>query len=270
MYVPVDHRVGEYDSVEGIVHGRPRAWQRVPREQREAVTMARKSKREKIEKHKQSLGDVIEDPESYGVRTKPRSKQRRRDDEGSEEDERLPAELTNKIMREAHLQQEEIKKDSAGGQRAAYKESLAGAIQNLQGDAPEDSDDGWSDPEMDDHLEAEWDEEVDAEDEAVLAAFMSKGDGSKQRTLADIIMEKIKEKEAGGGGDSGVRYDPVLRSRILQPLCTVPLNMVDEYRSGGLRHGRAVCRYQTAGRRLVYSSSYRLSAIFRFSCPIFV
>ena len=74
--------------------------------------MARKSKREKIEKHKQSLGDVLEDPESYGVRTRPRTKQKHRDRDGlgevSDDDDRagegLPSDLTNKIMREAHLQ----------------------------------------------------------------------------------------------------------------------------------------------------------------------
>jgi len=182
--------------------------------------MARRPKREKVEKHKQSLGDVLEDPESYGVRTKPRTKQKRRDTDGlgdasdDEVDHRaeqgLPSDLTNKIMREAHLQQEEIKRDSKRTNREAYKDSLAGAIQNLQGDAPGlESDDefgeGWSDGEVDDRLEAEWEEEVDAEDEAVLAAFMNKADGKQTRTLADIIMEKIREKEAGGA-QGGVRY----------------------------------------------------------------
>ena len=181
--------------------------------------MARKPSRQKVEKHKQSLGDVLEDPESYGVRTRPRAKQKRRDqdemgDVSDEEvdhraDQGLPSDLTNKIMREAHLQQEEIKRDSKQKNREAYKDSLAGAIQNLQGDAPGgESDDefgeGWSDGEVDDRLEAEWEEEVDAEDEAVLAAFMNKGEGKQTRTLADLIMEKIREKEAGGG-QGGVR-----------------------------------------------------------------
>lgn len=69
--------------------------------------------------------------------------------------------------------------------------------------------DGWSDGDVDDRLEAEWEQEVDAEDEAVLAAFMNKGEGKQTRTLADIIMEKIREKEAGGG-QGGVRYELVV------------------------------------------------------------
>ena len=192
-------------------------------------SMARKSKREKIEKHKQSLGDVLEDPESYGVRTRPRTKQKHRERDGSgdvsDDDDRagegLPSDLTNKIMREAHLQQEEMKRDSNQTHREAYKDSLAGAIHNLQGDvqgleSEDELGDGWSDGDVDDRLEAEWEQEVDAEDEAVLAAFMNKAEGKQTRTLADIIMEKIREKEAGGG-QGAVRYDG--RGHPLAPWC---------------------------------------------------
>ena len=75
-----------------------------------------------------------------------------------------------------------------------------------------------------DGLEAEWAEEVDAEDEAVLAAFRREGEGGT-RTLADMILEKIREKEAG----DGVRYVGVtmieLERRATsdeQPMCTAP------------------------------------------------
>jgi len=196
--------------------------------------MARKSSRQKIEKHKQSLGDTLEDPETHGVRTRPRQKRGRRRDAydeehvGSEDEEhvdvpQLPSDLTSKIMREAHLQQEEIKKDTKDASRAGYQASLAGAIQNLTsrgvgGEGGESDDElgggggGWSDEEGGgfedggfDGLEAEWAEEVDAEDEAVLAAFRREGEGGT-RTLADIILEKIREKEAG----DGVRYVGVI------------------------------------------------------------
>ena len=210
--------------------------------------MARKSSRQKIEKHKQSLGDTLEDPEAHGVRTRPRQKRGRRRDAydeehvGSSEDEgadvpQLPSDLTNKIMREAHLQQEEIKKDTKDASRAGYQASLAGAIQNLGGEGVESDDElgggggEWSDGEGGgfedggfDGLEAEWAEEVDAEDEAVLAAFRREGEGGT-RTLADMILEKIREKEAG----DGVRYVGVtmieLERRATsdeQPMCTAP------------------------------------------------
>ena len=188
--------------------------------------MARK-KIERIEKHKQSLGEVLEDPESYGVRvgsilssnlsicffimsstmqTKPRSKKKREEEEEYSEDEgALPPELTGKIMKEAHLQQEELKRESEREKSQVYQDSLAGAIKNLKGTRDDETDeDVWSEPESDYNPE-DWEAEIDEEDEAVLAAFMSNNAGNqKQRTLADIIMEKIKEKESGGGDN--VRY----------------------------------------------------------------
>lgn len=155
---------------------------------------------------------------SIPVQTKPRSKKNRQDD-SDEEEEVLPPELTGKIMREAHLQQEEMKKDDEDSKKSVYKDSLAGAIENLKGDVVDsDEEEAWSEPESDFNPD-DWEEEIDAEDEAVLAAFMSKdGSKQKQKTLADIILEKIKEKESGGGT---VRYVCMRECGGLQPLCTV-------------------------------------------------
>jgi hypothetical protein len=54
-----------------------------------------------------------------------------------------------------------------------------------------------------------WEEEeyeISPEDEAALAAFMAPNAANyKQRTLADLIMDKIKEKEAQGGFDAPAR-----------------------------------------------------------------
>ena len=218
--------------------------------------MARKSSRQKIEKHKQSLGDTLEDPETHGVRTRPRQKAKSRNHELPSDDEEgpgpsLPSDLTNKIMREAHLQQEELRQDSKEKRREAYQASLAGAIQNLGGEQRDgglDSDEDGFEDDFEEGLEEEWAEEVEAEDEAVLAAFRTEGGSGGTRTLADMIMEKIREKEQGG-----VRYvrlmlaDPVVfqvvgssdpcdrRVHDVQPLCTVPSPSVGECRSGGLR-----------------------------------
>jgi hypothetical protein len=38
--------------------------------------------------------------------------------------------------------------------------------------------------------------EINEEDEKALAAFMSKGNSAQQRTLGDIILQKIREKDA--------------------------------------------------------------------------
>ena len=92
-------------------------------------------------------------------------------------------------MKEAHLQQEELKRESEREKSQVYQDSLAGAIKNLKGTRDDETDeDVWSEPESDYNPE-DWEAEIDEEDEAVLAAFMSNNAGNqKQRTLADIIM----------------------------------------------------------------------------------
>jgi essential nuclear protein 1 len=112
----------------------------------------------------------------------------------------LPPELTGKIMKEAQLQQREVTKGEEMGDDSRVRETLAGALRNLKGhvSASDDEDEHWSEPESDFNPE-DWEAEIDAEDEAVLSAFMTNRDGNqKQKTLADIIMEKIKEKEENG------------------------------------------------------------------------
>jgi len=111
----------------------------------------------------------------------------------------LPPELTGKIMKEAQLQQREVTKDEEMKDDVRVRETLAGAIKSLKGHvSASDDDEGWSEPESDFDPE-DWEAEIDAEDEAVLSAFMTNHAGDqKQKTLADIIMEKIKEKEENG------------------------------------------------------------------------
>ena len=46
--------------------------------------------------------------------------------------------------------------------------------------------------------------EISPEDERAMAAFMAPKD-DKERTLADIILEKIKAKEAAAGGGRGLK-----------------------------------------------------------------
>ena len=112
----------------------------------------------------------------------------------------LPPKLTGKIMKEAQLQQREVSNDEEMRDGSRVRETLAGALRNLKGhvSASDDEDENWSEPESDFNPE-DWEAEIDAEDEAVLSAFMTNHDGNqKQKTLADIIMEKIKEKEQNG------------------------------------------------------------------------
>lgn len=67
-------------------------------------------------------------------------------------------------------------------------------LQSLEpdSDSEEDMGGGFSD------MDSVWDDgeiEVSPEDEAAMAAFLNPAAGFKQRTLADIILEKIQEKQ---------------------------------------------------------------------------
>ena len=90
-------------------------------------------------------------------------------------------------------------------------------LQNMVSQASLDSD---SDQDFDDLGGSEpWEDqevEISPEDEAALAAFMNPTAGVfKQRTLADIILDKIKEKQEAQAGIGEDRWVP--RSRSLQP-----------------------------------------------------
>ncbi|KAI3435957.1 hypothetical protein D9Q98_002015 [Chlorella vulgaris] len=165
--------------------------------------MGRK-KRDYVERHKQSLGEVIENPETYGVRTQPRPSKRRK--EGEEEDEAaaeefVPAALSSRILREARSQQDEVDADDAPPAAAALQLKanrglVEAAAKGLQESDSEDelSDGGGSVYEFDDEIE------VSPEDEAALAAFLAPGaDSYHQRTLADMVMDRIREKQAEEG-----------------------------------------------------------------------
>lgn len=177
--------------------------------------MGRK-RRERVEHHKQSLGEVIENPETYGVRTKSRPEKRHRHSgAGSEDDEeQVPAALSNRILEVAREQQEEVaaedEKDTTGIAGGA-REALAAAMQGLAGAASDTDDDEYQGDDFSDPGSAGWEEEYEAElngqDEAALEAFMNpSAKGQKQKTLTDVIMEKIREKQAAAGLSVVPRY----------------------------------------------------------------
>jgi essential nuclear protein 1 len=172
--------------------------------------MGRK-KREYVEYHKQSLGEQIEDPETYGVRTKPRAPKRHRGTgESDEEEGAVPGELSHRILEVAREQQEEVEAEDdedVGAVGGDAREALAAAMRGLAGAASDSDDedaagalgDDWSDP-GDGAWEEEWEEEMNGQDEAALAAFMAPGArDARHKTLSDVILEKIREKQAAAG-----------------------------------------------------------------------
>ncbi|GAB4821947.1 hypothetical protein N2152v2_008993 [Parachlorella kessleri] len=170
-----------------------------------------KKRREPVRYHKQTLGDQIEDPESYGVRTKPRPQKRRKGEDGSdaENDELVPGHLSSKILQEARAQQQELDADRAaegpaGAAHLAASGALAAAMHKQGGEGDSDSEAGVSDDEFDDsRWQQEYDEELEelgVEDEAALAAFMAhQGAGAKQRTLSEMILDKIRQAQQDKG-----------------------------------------------------------------------
>ncbi|KAL4458621.1 hypothetical protein ABPG75_013486 [Micractinium tetrahymenae] len=163
-----------------------------------------KKKRDYVEKHKQSLGDVLENPETWGVRTQPRPSKRRRggeDEEGEDEEGFVPADMTARILKQARSQQEELDAEevpagAAALQLAGSRGVVAAAAKGLQDSDSEDdfSDGGGSAYEYDEEIE------VSPEDEAALAAFMApEAEHYQQRTLADLVLERIREKQKEQG-----------------------------------------------------------------------
>ena len=144
------------------------------------------------------------------AQTKPRSgKRQKRNNEGGigsgdeAAEELVPGALGSRILREARVQQEEIDAERAPGGGVALRAGapLAAAATAHDSDSEDDGGDGWSDGggsvwgDLGGELE-----EVSPEDEAALAAFMAPGATDyRQRTLADLVVERIRQKQGGAG-----------------------------------------------------------------------
>ncbi|KAL6649319.1 hypothetical protein ACP70R_013543 [Stipagrostis hirtigluma subsp. patula] len=159
----------------------------------------RKSGSEKQAKHRLPLGadaDAVADASKR--RRSGAAKQHQADEEAS-----IPSSLSAKILREARKQQQEEMLADAGdevpsataAEAAAARPSTSSSFAAPAGDEEEDEDvdefDGFDTLTEYDGGEVE----IDEEDEKALAAFMST-DKAAERTLGDIILQKIREKDA--------------------------------------------------------------------------
>ncbi|XP_066344974.1 bystin-like isoform X2 [Miscanthus floridulus] len=159
----------------------------------------RKSGSEKPAKHRLPLGadaDAVADASKR--RRSVAAKQHQEDEEAS-----IPPSLSAKILREARKQQQEEMRadDSSDEQRPSAAEAAAGPstsssfpVPTVDGEEEEDDVDEFDG--FDALSEYDGGEvEINEEDERALAAFMSK-DKAAERTLGDIILQKIMEKDA--------------------------------------------------------------------------
>jgi len=139
------------------------------------------------------------------LQTKPSKKQRRKHNDSDNEEEFVPGALSARILKEARAQQDEVDNDTRPltatiGITAALKNPDLDSDDDdeYDPDGPEEfSDPGsqWEEYDEDDELE-----EISPEDEAALAAFMAPNAADyQQKTLTDIILEKIREKQQQAG-----------------------------------------------------------------------
>ncbi|KAK4285763.1 hypothetical protein QN277_002413 [Acacia crassicarpa] len=151
------------------------------------------------------------DPDgNESVKSKTRSKAAKHHQKG----ERLiSSSISSKIMKEARLQQKEIEEEAEaarGGVNSAFFQ-----VEEPPKAAEDDDDDaidefaGFSETQS---QFGGYDEEIDEEDERIMDAFLLKDQG-RQRTLADLIVEKIKENDAAVASE--VRPVPKLDKSIL-------------------------------------------------------
>ncbi|KAG9453323.1 hypothetical protein H6P81_006227 [Aristolochia fimbriata] len=124
----------------------------------------------------------------------------------------IASNMTAKILTEAINQQKEIEEESR-------KDTSFSAVTEDPTVSVESSDDeGYEEEGFDGFSEtqSQYDgalEEIDEEDERILSAFMSK-DSGPQLTLADLIIQKIKEKDAEVSSE--IRPMPKLDNSIIE------------------------------------------------------
>nr|SVE74152.1 EOG090X058P [Daphnia barbata] len=122
--------------------------------------------------------------EEFAV-NKGRVKTRRRTEA---DDEFVDDKLSARILKQAHKQQQELEAE-IGETGSSFKVQTTSLGVGL-----EDEDDKSGESDFENHSEFGGDVEVDEEDEKALALFMNPNPAPR-RTLADIIMEKITEKQ---------------------------------------------------------------------------
>ncbi|KAM4124336.1 hypothetical protein ACB094_01G223200 [Castanea mollissima] len=172
----------------------------------------------------------LSDNDSHAKRSKfkvPKPKSRHQSEKADEEEneELISSTMSSKILKQALAQQKEIQ-DEASLQNPnsallfaqEYVTPKGASAADSQTDDDDDIDgfDGFSETQS--RFGAD-DEEIDEEDERVLEAFLAK-DAAPQRTLADIIVEKLKQQ------------DPITASET-RPLPKLDSSIIDLYKGVG-------------------------------------
>jgi len=189
----------------------------------------------KIKRNKSAKSDTRNAPlaeqiiEDNSVRTAGRQKQRIR----AEEEEYVDDKLSKRILEQARKQQEELEDEHGGGRAGPPPKSDKNKTVRLGPPKSADSESEDEDSETEDTYYE--DIEIDENDEKALEMFMC-ANPPQQRTLADIIMEKITEKqtdiETQMTDNASVRMED-LDERVVNMYKDVK-NILTRYRSGKL------------------------------------
>ncbi|RVE73506.1 hypothetical protein OJAV_G00049910 [Oryzias javanicus] len=179
-----------------------------------------------------ALADQILQTDTIRARNRVKSRDQRPESDDTYVDERL----SRKILQQARIQQEELQTEY-GLVPERKKAAPVTVLGPGSGDA--DSDEEWPalGASVSAATEAECDAEVivDPEDEKAIEMFMNKNPPMR-RTLADIIMEKITEKQTEVGtvmSEVSGRPMPQLDPRIIEVYRGVG-KVLSKYRSGKL------------------------------------
>ncbi|KAI3695326.1 hypothetical protein L1987_78321 [Smallanthus sonchifolius] len=140
--------------------------------------------------------------------------------------------MSSKILKEALIQQKEIQEetDAENPNNIVFPEEPVTQTQVDDWDDDVDNFAGFSD-----NLSqfGGYEEEVNEDEEKLLEAFFSK-DARPQRTLADIIVEKIKEKDQVSSGlSAGIQPLPKLDDSIIEIYKSLALMKLAEMEYGG-------------------------------------
>ncbi|KAH6780816.1 bystin-like protein [Perilla frutescens var. hirtella] len=146
----------------------------------------------------------------------------------------VPSAVSSKILKEALLQQKEVQREEDDDGNVTHQNPSLNLVfpQNhglKEDDDEDDVDDfeGYSENQSQ-YGELNFEDDLNEEEEKLVEAFLSKTDGP-QRTLADIIVEKIKEKDAQVS--TGEKPMPKLDNSIIELYKGVG-KLLNKYTSG--------------------------------------
>eukprot|EP01114_Cavostelium_apophysatum_P018488 TRINITY_DN5725_c0_g1_i1.p1 TRINITY_DN5725_c0_g1~~TRINITY_DN5725_c0_g1_i1.p1 ORF type:complete len:433 (+),score=150.88 TRINITY_DN5725_c0_g1_i1:64-1362(+) len=181
-------------------------------------------KQKKKQLRHQPLDQQIKEGEE-GVQRAPRKKKVKKSD--GKKGEYVESDLTHKILGLAQTHAQEIEDEDGdlgeGEQKTKKKISFARSNKDEDEDEMSENEDDYNQEEF---------EEITEEDERALAMFMS-DQATPQLTLADIIMQKIKEKEQGMSEEINIaeKLHSQLNPKVVEVYQGIG-QMLSHYRSG--------------------------------------